>query len=218
MERISQICHNKKGVTMIEMIAYLALYGMVMSLIGSLTFTIIITARKVNRQAILNRGATIMYTEILSETIALNPDTVSDVVYTDASGNVVTNPSSNKANINNISVTFTKKWSYNDEGERVEITNPNSITYSYTKGNNNIDVIRNNNAADKSSINLEYKMTLTSSTSDDIYDVISVDTQNTSNKYVTFHGNLHFDSRDFEFNFIVPVFVANVATSTETNP
>ncbi|MCR5308151.1 MAG: hypothetical protein K6E24_04065, partial [bacterium] len=59
-----------------EMIAYVALYGVVMSLLASLIFVIIMAARKVNRLSILNRGVTIMYREILSQTITLNPDTV----------------------------------------------------------------------------------------------------------------------------------------------
>ena len=65
---MEHITRNKKGVSMVELIAYVALYGVVMSLLASLVFVIIQSARKVNGQAILNRGATIMYTEILSQT------------------------------------------------------------------------------------------------------------------------------------------------------
>ncbi|MBP5446316.1 MAG: hypothetical protein J6Y28_09115 [Acholeplasmatales bacterium] len=220
MERISQSRLNKKGISMPELIAYVILYSVVTSLLASLTYTIIITARKVNRQAILNRGATIMYTELLAETIALNPDTVDSVVYKDASGNTISNPTEDKNSINSISITFTKKWSYNDKGERIAITNPETLTYRYTKGSNDIDIIRNNDEDNKTEINLEYNVTLTSTSSDDIYDVISVDAQNSSNKYVTFRGKLNFDDRYQQFNFIIPVFVANVpqTTTPTTNP
>jgi len=125
---------NKKGVSMVELIAYVALYGVVMSLLASLVFVIIQGARKVNAQSILNRGAVIMYTEILSQTIALNPDTVSPVTISDDG--------------NTISVTFSKRFYYTDEGERrsisenAEYQNINtSIKYSYTKNNDNIDVL-----------------------------------------------------------------------------
>ena len=78
------------------------------------------------------------------------------------------------------------------------------------KNNDNIDVlfVQGNGTQSTSSINLDYNMTLTSHDSDDISNVFSVDTQNSSNKYVTFHGDLHYDNKKMEFNFIVPVFVA----------
>lgn len=220
MEHISQSRLNKKGVSMVELIGYMALYGVVMSLLASLTFTIILTARKVNRQAILNRGATIMYTELLAQEIALNADTVDEVVYKDASGNVLNNASENRSSVNSLSITFAKKWTYNEDGERIAIENPSTLTYRYTKGQNIIEVIRNNDEANKGKVDLQYNMKITSINSDDIFDVISVDTQNNSNKYVTFRGKLTFDEKNLQFNFIIPVFVANVATSTTptTNP
>lgn len=228
MEHISLISHNKKGVSMAELIAYVALYGVVMSLLASLVFVIIQAARKVNNQAILNRGATIMYTEILSQTIALDADTVNDVEYKDASGNVIADPASNKESIDTVSVTFMKKWSYAttdgeqhvDEtgatktyntGERYPLENPSTIKYVYKKGTDNIDVIRNGDEVNKTSINLDFKMTLTSVDDNNIYNCIQVNKQNTSNKYVTFNGYLHFDNKKMEFNFIIPVFVANVS-------
>ena len=193
---------------MAELIAYIALYGVVMSLLASLVFVIIQAARKVNAQSILNRGATIMYTEILSETIRLNPDSVSDVLTSDDG--------------NTISITFEKKYYYTDDGERKSISENDeyqaqvtSVTYSYTKGNDNIDVLFKTGAGSESSssINLDYRMTISShpnsgDDTDDITNVFSVDTQNTSNKYVTFHGDLHYDNKKMEFNFIVPVFTA----------
>ena len=200
---MEHIIKNKKGVSMAEMIAYVALYGVVMSLLASLVFTIVQAARKVNRQSILNRGATIMYTEILSETISLNPDAVSPVTKSEDG--------------NTISITFEKKYFYNDEGERKPISQsteyankPVKITYSYTKGADNIVVVytKIDNTTTTSSINLDFKMTITSYNSEDIDTVFSVDSQNSSNKYVTFHGNLNFDKKAMEFNFIIPVFTA----------
>lgn len=184
---------------MLELIAYVALYGVVMSLLATLVFVIIQAARKVNAQSLLNRGATIMYTEILSETISLNPDYVSDVTVVD----------------DTISIYFEKVYYYNDEGERLPIsgnaeyaTKNTKITYSYTKGNDKIDVkfTTGNGSESTSTINLDYKMTVTSHDSNDISNVFSVYTQNKSNKYVTFHGDLHYDNKKMEFNFIVPVF------------
>lgn len=192
---------NKKGVSLVELIAYIALYGVVMSLLATLVFVIVKAARKVDSQSIINRGATLMYTEILGGTIGLNPDTVSEVT---TSGNT-------------ISVTFEKRFYYNDEGERKSITENDTylnkitkITYSYTKGNDNIDVKRvlGNGTEATSTINLDFNMTITSHDSNDISNVFTVDTQNASNKYVTFHGDLHYDDRKMEFNFIVPVFTA----------
>lgn len=195
--------NNKKGVSMAELIAYVALYGVVMSLLASLVFVIIQAARKVNAQSILNRGATIMYTEILSQTINLNPDTVEDVILS--------------ADGNTISVTFSKRFYYTDEGERKSISeNPEyqdkttSIRYSYTKNNDNIDVLytKGNGETSSNTINLDFKMRISSHDTDDISKVFTVDTQNTSNKYVTFHGDLHYDNKKMEFNFIVPVFTS----------
>jgi len=192
---------NKKGVTLVEMIAYIALYGVVMSLLATLVFVIVKAARKVDAQSIINRGATLLYTDILSGVINLNPDTVSEVT---TSGNT-------------ISVTFEKRFYYNDEGERKSISENSEynnkitkITYSYTKDNDNIDVKRvlGNGSESNSTINLDYKMTITSHDSNDISNVFTVDTQNASNKYVTFHGDLHYDDKKQEFNFIVPVFTA----------
>ena len=206
---MEHILQNKKGVSMAELIAYVALYGVVMSLLASLVFVIIQAARKVNAQAILNRGATIMYTEILSETIRLNPDTVSAASLSD-DGNV-------------INVTFEKKYYYTDDGERKNVEEGDEyngkvvkIVYSYTKGEDNIDVAMYTKGAtnpNTTTINLDYGMTITShpengADTDSIANVFSVDTQNTSNKYVTFHGDLHYDNKKMEFNFIVPVFTA----------
>lgn len=197
------ITTNKKGVSMAEMIAYVALYGVVMSLLASLVFVIITSARKINSQSILNRGSAIMYTEFLSEVIALNPDTVSDV--------------ETSADSNTISITFEKKWKYNDEGERIAIATddaeyankPVKLKYSYTKGNSNIDIIYTflNGTTSTGEISLEYNMKITSVNSDAITDVFSVYTQNSSSKYVTVHGNLNYDNKKMEFNYIIPIFV-----------
>ena len=194
---------NKKGVSLVELIAYIALYGVVMALLATLVFVIVKAARKVDSQSILNRGATLMYTEILAGTISLNPDTVSDV--------------STSADGKTISVTFEKRFYYNDEGERKPVsenseytTKMTKITYSYTQGNDNIDVKRilGNGSESTSTIDLNFGMTITSHDATNISNVFTVDVQNTSNKYVTFHGDLHYDDRTMEFNFIVPVFTA----------
>ena len=200
---MEHILKSKKGVSMAELIAYVALYGVVMSLLASLVYTIVVSARKVDSRAILNRGSAILYTEILSETIRLNPDTTS--------GPIISSDN------NTISVTFTKRFYYTDEGERKSVSESSeyqgkvvSITYSYTKGNDNIDMyfVKGDGSNSTSQINLNYGITITSHNSDDIRDVFSVDTQNSSNKYVTFHGDLHYGKTVTEFNFIVPVFVA----------
>ena len=245
MEHISLIKRNKKGVSMVELIAYVALYGVVMSLLASLVFVIVQAARKVNRQAILNRGSILMYTEILSQTISLNPDTVSDVYYFkvdvtkdnynscfDDSGKVkaeavVADPENNKTSIKSVAITFTKKYDYykqgdtipsgKSEGDRYEIVDPSSITYILYKKDSapagkKSDCIYVINNGTESTISLDYGMTISSAETDDnIFDCIQVDKQNNSNKYVTFNGFLHFDNRTMEFNFIIPVYVANVS-------
>ena len=197
------IMTNKKGVSMPELIAYVALYGVVMSLLASLVFVIVSSARKINSQAILNRGSAIMYTELLSQIIILNPDVVNDVEYS--------------ADANTTSVEFQKKYTYNDEGERILIKNddpeyqskPIKIKYSYTKGNDNIDVLYTylNGSTSTTKISLEYGMTITSVNSDSVVNVFRVDTQNSSNRYVTINGNLHFDNKKLEFNYVIPIFV-----------
>ena len=196
MEHISLTCHNKKGVSMVELIAYVVLYGAVMSLLASLTFVIITSARKVNRQAILNRGTTIMFTEILSQTVALAPDYVSDVDTSVA---------------DTISITFEKRHFYDDDGVRHDYAEDEiqSIKYVYNKGDDNIVVIRNNDIDNSGSINLEYGMIIQSVNSDSIDDVIEVNKQSSFNKYVTFHGNLIYDDKPLEFKFIIPVFITD---------
>lgn len=200
---MEHILQNKKGVSMVELIAYITLYGFISSLLATLVFVIVQAARRVNAQALLNRGATMLYTEILGQTIGLNPDTVSNVV-TSADGNT-------------ISISFEKRFYYTDEGERKSITENadyntkiTKITYSYTKDNDNIDVLftLGNGTQNTTSINLDFGMSITSHDSANINNVFSVDTQNESNKYVTFHGDLHYDNKKMEFNFIVPVFTA----------
>ena len=131
---MEHILQNKKGVSMVELIAYITLYGFISSLLATLVFVIVQAARRVNAQSLLNRGATMLYTEILGQTIGLNPDTVSNVI-TSADGNT-------------ISISFEKRFYYTDEGERKSITENadyntkiTKITYSYTKDNDNIDVI-----------------------------------------------------------------------------
>ena len=194
---------NKKGVSWIELIAYVSLYGVVMSLLASLVYVIVRSTRKINSQAILNRGSAILYTDFLSEVIRINPDTVSDVETT--------------ADGNTISITFEKKWKYDDEGNRIEIAvddseyanKPVKIKYSYTKNSDNIDVTSTllDGTSSSTTIALEYGMTITSVNSDEITDVFRVDTQNSSSKYVTVHGNLNFDKRQMEFNYIIPIFI-----------
>ena len=229
MEHISLIRHKKNGVSMVELIAYVALYGVVMSLLASLVFVIVQAARKVNSQAILNRGATIMYTEILSQTISLNPDTVSDVTYTTGADGKPTS----------VSVTFSKVYGYAESdnethsdgkggtkkynaGERYPLDTPSTVTYTFYKKDSaptgkKDDTIYVNRNGSESTISLEYGMTISSaSNDDDITNCIQVATQNSSNKYVTFNGFLHFDKKTLEFNFIIPVFVASLPD--ETNP
>lgn len=206
MAHIYPICHNnKKGVSMIELIAYIALYGLVTSVLASLTYTIIITARKVNRQAVLNRASVIMYTDILAQTISLNPDHISDITKT--------------ADGNTISITLQKKYKYTDDGDRVEITatdteyasKPNAITYSYTKETDYIGVRYSylNGTYVDSKIDLEYNIYISMKDSDEIDGVFSVVKSSSFNKSVIFNGFLNFDSRQLEFNFVVPVFTVS---------
>ena len=193
---------NKKGMSMIELIAYVALYGVVMSLLASLVFVIVTSARKVNAQSIINRGATMMYTEILAQTVNLNPDYVEKNI----SGDV-------------ISITFKKVYYYEEDGTRKNTSGSteyssktNRITYSYEKNTDKIDVKfftgsnTTDTASSTSTINLNYKMTVTSHNSTSISDVFSIVEQNKSNSYVTFHGDLHYDNKTMEFNFVIPVF------------
>ena len=223
MVRTSLIKNNKKGVSMIELLAYVSLYGVVMSLLATLVFVIVKTARKVNDQAIINRGSTMMYTEILAQTTNFSPDTVSDVVYKDALGNVIEDPASNRANIDTISITFIKQYDYApsdgyvvgektyNEGDRIPLETPRTLEYAYKKGSDNIDIIKNGDTENKASINLDYKMTISANSNpsdDDIYGCITVDRQNSTNKYVTFNGYLNFDDKKMEFKFIIPVFVS----------
>ena len=221
MEHTSLINKNKKGTSMLELIAYVMLYGIVMSLLATLVFVIVQAARKVNRQAILNRGTTMMYTEILAQTTNLGPDTVDKVVYKNASGNEITDPETNKTSINSISITFIKQYDYApsdnyvvgdktySEGDRYPLTTPLTLEYVYTKGTDYIDVVRNGDYDNKSTINLDYNMTISSVNDESIYGFISVDTQSTTNKYVSFNGCLNFDNRKMEFRFIIPVFISN---------
>lgn len=216
MERTSQIFHNKKGVSLTELIAYIVLYGVVMSLLASLVFVIINSARKVNSQAILNRGASIMYTEILARTVALNPDTVSKVTYKIGNQEYTTLPDgTNKTTIDSISITFSKINDYNDDGKKITLpaANQKHLTFTYNKGEDNIKVYSKEGTGNpvESSINLEYDMRISSSASDNptddsIYRVISCDIQNDASVYVTFNGYLKFDNKKTEFNFIIPVF------------
>ena len=200
---MEHILQNKKGVSLIELLAYITLYGFISSLLATLVFVLVRAARSVNAQSILNRGATLMYTEILGQTINVNPDTVSPVTTSDDG--------------NTISITFSKRFYYTDEGEKQSISGVDEfankiviITFSYTKESDNIDIvmIKGNGTQSTSTINLDYGMTITSHDGNDISNVFAVDTQNESNKYVTFHGDLHYDKKDMEFNFIVPVFTA----------
>ena len=201
---VEHILNNKKGVSMIELLAYVVLYGLVMSSLATLVFVIVRSARSVSAQSAINRGATMLYTEILGQTIGLNPDTVSNVV-TSADGNT-------------ISISLSKRFYYTDEGEKKSIidlpeynTKVTQITYSYTNGNNVIDVLytKGNGTSSSSTIDLETGMTITSHDSNDISNVFSADAQNSSNKYVTFHGDLHYDKKKMEFNFIIPVFTTS---------
>ena len=207
------IYHNKKGTSMMELIAYVALYGVVMSLLATLVFVIVKAARRVNSQAILNRGCVLMYTEMLSQTVNLNPDTVSEPFYTNEN--------------NTINITFQKLYTYNDDGDRVNIRDaytannadptiasyinkPLTITYSYTKGDDSIvfEITDIKNVKSTGKIDLDYGTTITSMTDDSLGNVITIDTQSSFNKYVTFHGRLKFDNKNMEFNFIIPVYVA----------
>ena len=191
---------------MAELIAYVALYGVVMSLLASLVFVIVVAARKVNAQSILNRGTAIMYTEIVSEVVSLNPDTVYDHGVSDDG--------------DSISVEFQKQFYYTDSGEKKLVADNAAynnkivrIKYTYVRGSDNIDVLftYGNTNTVTSSINLEYNMCIYSHDdnnpdTDDINTVFSVNRQNSTNTYVTFHGDLKYDNKRMEFNFIVPVF------------
>ena len=200
---MEHILKNKKGVSMVELLAYVVLYGMVASMLSTLVFVLVRQARKVDAQSILNRGSTMLYTEILGQSIALNPDTVSEVSTSDDG--------------DTISITFSKRFYYTDEGERKSVSESDDysskvvlIKYSYTTGEDNIKVLRKtgNGAETTTSIDLDYGMTITSHESDNISDVFRVDTQNTSNKYATIHGDLHYDNKTMEFNFVIPIFTA----------
>ena len=209
VERISMTLRilriNKKGVSMVELIAYVALYGVVMSLLASLVFVIVNTARKVNAQSILNRGSSVLYTSFMSEVLNLNPDYI------------VLEPTDG----NTISILFEKYHKIKrDDDNNVEsvliepddpeyLNKPVKMRFSYTKEHTDIDVtyIYLDNSTSTSTINLDFGMKITEPDSDDITDVFKIIPQNSSISCAVINGNLHYDNKKMEFNFVIPIYI-----------
>ena len=197
---------SKKGVTLIETIAYIMLYGAVMSLLATFVFVLIQQTRRVNRLSILNRGTKLLYTEFLAQAINFNADYV------------VVNDEVN----NTVSVTLEKHYRYDNEGNRIEIVEgdteyankPVKLTYSYKKGEDKMKYTYtklDGNDSDPIEINLDYGMTITSTSSndEDISSIFTIIDKSNSNKSLIFNGMLNFDKKSVEFNFVIPIYVIN---------
>lgn len=194
---------SKKGTSLIELIAYIGLYGIVMSLLATFVYVLVQTTRKVNRQSILNRGTKLLYTEFLAQAINFNPDYVA-----------VNEPTSNT-----VSVTLEKHYRYDDEGNRIEIVagdteyanKPVKLTYSYTKGEDkmNFTYTKLDGSTTTAEINLDYGMTITSTSpgDNDISKIFTVISKSSYNKSLIFNGKLNFDKKSVEFNFVIPIYV-----------
>lgn len=195
---------SKKGTSLVELLAYISLYGIVMTLLATFVFVLVQTTRKTNRQSILNRGTKLLYTEFLAQAINFNADYV--VV------NEVIN--------NTVSVSLEKHYRYDDEGNRIEIVagdtvyanKPVKLTYSYTKGEDKMKFFYtklDGSSTTPSEINLDYGMTITSSFADDsdISNIFTVVSKSSYNKSLIFNGKLNYDQKSVEFNFVIPVYV-----------
>ena len=194
---------SKKGVTLIETIAYVMLYGVVMTLLATFVFVLIQTTRKVNRVSIINRGTKLLYTEFMAQAINFNADYV------------VVNETINDT----VSVTLEKHYRYDDEGNRIEIVagdtvyadKPVKLTYSYKKGEDKMKYTytKLNGDSTTTEIKLDYGMTITSSSVNDtdISKIFTVVSKSNYNKSLIFNGKLNFDKKAVEFNFVIPVYV-----------
>lgn len=194
---------SKKGITMIETIAYIMLYGVVMTLLATFVFVLIQSTRKVNRVSIINRGTKLLYTEFLAQAINFNADYV--VI------NEIVNDT--------VSVSLEKHYRYDDEGNRIEIVagdtvyadKPVKLTYSYKKGESKMKYTytKLDGSTSTADINLDYGMTITSTSpnDNDISNVFTIVSKSTSNKSLIFNGKLNFDKKAVEFNFVIPVYV-----------
>ena len=197
---------NKKGVTLVEMIAYITLYGVIMTLLATLVFVIIQTTRKVNRQSILNRGTKLLYTEFLAQAINFNADYV-----------VINEPTNDT-----VSITLEKHYRYDDEGNRIEIVvgdeiyanKPVKLTYSYKKGEDKMKFSYaklDGTLYSSSEINLDYGMTITSTSDNDadISNIFTIVKKSSYNKSLIFNGKLNYDKKSIEFSYVIPVYVIN---------
>jgi hypothetical protein len=194
---------SKKGVTLVETIAYIALYGVVMSLLATFVFVLVQSTRKVNRVSILNRGTKLLYTEFLAQAINFNADYV------------VVNETVNDT----VSVTLEKHYRYDDEGNRIEIVagdteyanKPVKLTYSYKKGESKMKYTytKLDNSETTNEIKLDYGITITSATANDndISNIFTLVSKSNYNKSLIFNGKLNFDKKSVEFNFVIPVYV-----------
>ena len=198
---------SKKGVTMIELIAYVALYGVIMSLLATLVFVIMQTTRRVNRQSILNRGTKMLYTEFLAQSINFNPDYVEI----------------NEPTTDTVSVTLEKRYRYDNEGNRIKIVagdseyanKPVKLTYSYKKGEDKMYYTYTKLDAEGTTttnvIDLDFGMTITSTSAndEDISNIFTIINKSNMSKSLVFNGNLNYDKKSIEFNFIIPIYVVN---------
>ena len=196
---------NKKGTSLVELLAYVSLYGVVMSLLATLVFVLTKTARSVNRQSVLNRGTKILYSEFLAQAINFNADYVN-----------INEPANDT-----VSVTLEKHYTYDHEGERVQIVagdavyanKPVKLTYSYKKGEDKMKIIytKLDGSSTEGTVDLEHGMTISSSTANDtdISNIFTIVSKSSYNKSLIFNGKLTYDKKSIEFNFIIPVYVIN---------
>lgn len=194
---------SKNGVSMIETIAYIMLYGVVMALLATFVFVLIQSTRKVNRVSIINRGTKLLYTEFLAQAINFNADYV--VV------NEIVNDT--------VSVTLEKHYRYDNEGNRIEIVaddpvyadKPVKLTYSYKKGESKMmyTYTKLNGSESSTEIKLDYGITITSASANDadISNIFTVVSKSNYSKSLIFNGKLNFDKKAVEFNFVIPVYV-----------
>lgn len=196
---------NKKGTSMVELLAYVILYGTVMSLLATMVFFIATTSQKTYEKSRLNIENVTLFSESLAVTTNLMADNVE--LQTDASGKK--------------SIMFWKKYDFisadpdADQVDRKQVetdkeaslaSKVNRVYFSFDEDNNDIVVKTTTpGGTEKSNALSVSNVTL----SDVDFDLIVA---NEANSFVRVTGTMTCNKRSQSFSYIIPVFTTTLDT------
>lgn len=222
---IEHVLHNKKGISMMELLAYTALSGTVMALLASVVLFVTNNTTRIYEKSKLNTQSTQLYSQTLNWINGLSPDTVNYVYITESHTETLDATTTNlvkdsKGNPIVIGVEFYKRVEYvnidpNDPASERKAVSTDTLVnkqnrirfiYNSTDSSNTEITIKTQTPTQKSNGN-QWEVTNLELKGVDISEAsFELIVANEANTYVKFGGLMSYGKKSQSYSYMIPVF------------